>query len=205
MGSGKSQSALLLEKIREQVSLAQHLVSLVPPSALEWRPGLAVRTAPAQVSDRCNTANARAPGKDPAGEGLVETDGSELMRTGDLLGHMLECLAGFCALLYSIKAPQLAHFGKLRDLEVNHFCGVEEARIRFREYLAHIEEGFALLDDQDLCRLQPTVFVPEGEPVLTLILGNLEHLINHKHQLFIYLRLLGMPVRTKHLYRFRGE
>jgi hypothetical protein len=35
------------------------------------------------------------------------------------------------------------------------------------------------------------VFVPQGEPLLTLLLGNLEHFINHKYQLFSYLKGKG--------------
>ena len=70
-------------------------------------------------------------------------------------------------------------------------------------YSAHIEEGFALLTDDDLARRVPTVFVAQGESVLTLLLGNLEHLINHKHQLFNYLKQMGVPVATPDLYRFR--
>ena len=123
---------------------------------------------------------------------------------GKLLGHLLDCMAGFCALLYALDKEKLAHFVKLRDLEVNHFCGIEEAQARLREYMRHIDEGFALLDDSDLGRMLPTVFVPEGEPVLTLLLGNLEHLINHKYQLFVYLRLLGVRVGTSDLYRIRN-
>ena len=49
----------------------------------------------------------------------------------------------------------------------------------------------------------PTVFVAQGESILTLLLGNLEHLINHKHQLFTYLKQMGVPVATPDLYRFR--
>jgi hypothetical protein len=60
------------------------------------------------------------------------------------------------------------------------------------------------LSDADLARLLPTVFVPQGETLLTLLLGNLEHLINHKHQLFVLLRSLGCPVATADLYRLRG-
>jgi len=37
------------------------------------------------------------------------------------------------------------------------------------------------------------------------MLGNLEHLINHKHQLFTYLKLMGESVGSRDLYRFRGE
>jgi hypothetical protein len=39
---------------------------------------------------------------------------------------------------------------------------------------------------------------------MTVMLGNLEHYINHKHQLFFYLKLLGVKVGTPDLYHFRG-
>ena len=127
----------------------------------------------------------------------------ESHRVCDLLGHLLECLAGFCATLYAVKSDDLAHFGRLRTLPVNHCCGINEASERIREYLTHIRQGMALLGDGDLARRVPTVFVPGGEAVMTLLLGNLEHLINHKYQLFFYLKLIGIPVNTADLYSIR--
>ncbi|MFP5262139.1 MAG: DinB family protein [Blastocatellia bacterium] len=127
------------------------------------------------------------------------------LRVCDLLGHLLECLAGFCATLYALDRDRLAHFIRLREQPVNHCCGVEEARRRMGEYLRHIREGFALLTDADLGRGVPTVFVPQGEAALTILLGNLEHFINHKHQLFFYLKLLGVAVKTSDLYHLRGN
>ncbi len=41
--------------------------------------------------------------------------------------------------------------------------------------------------------------------LLTLLLGNLEHLINHKHQLFVYLKMMGMNVKTSDLYCSRAS
>lgn len=125
------------------------------------------------------------------------------LRLGELLGHLLECLAGFCATLHALEPDKLAHFERLREQPVNHSCGIEESRRRIDEYQSHIKEGFGLLSDEDLARKIPTVFVPEGEPVMTVMLGNLEHYINHKHQLFIYLKLLGVDVGTSDLYRLR--
>jgi hypothetical protein len=127
----------------------------------------------------------------------------ESFRVCDLLGHLLECLAGFCAALYAIDPQRFAHFTLLREMKVNHCCGVEEARERAQHYLVYIREGFANLTDVDLSRRLPTVFVAEGEAALTILLGNMEHFINHKHQLFLYLKMLGVQVATADLYRIR--
>jgi len=124
---------------------------------------------------------------------------------GVLLGHHLECLAGFCAVLFAVRPVPLGHFQDLRRLPVNHRCPPFEARQRIAVYRARIGEGFALLEDADLGKAVPTVFVREGELLLTLLLGNLEHLINHKHQLFTYLKLMGVEIGTRDLYRFRGS
>lgn len=124
---------------------------------------------------------------------------------GILLGHLLDCAAGCCAVLYAANPDRLGHFQVLRELPVNHACAKDEARSRLKTYEAHLDEGFDLLSDDDLARLQPTAFVTEGESILTLLLGNLEHLINHKHQLLTYLKLLNVPVGTPDLYHFRSS
>jgi hypothetical protein len=123
------------------------------------------------------------------------------LRLCEVLGHLLECLAGFCATLHALYPEALANFSALRGLPVNHCCGVQEASARIDEYRRHIERGFEVLTDRDLTRDVPTVFVHEGQAGLTLLLGNLEHLLNHKYQLFFYLKLLGVSVGTKDLYR----
>ena len=124
--------------------------------------------------------------------------------TGRLFGHLLDCFAGMCAVLYAAKPDALQHLLDLQHLTVNHDCGREEARARIRQYGAHIAEGFSLLTDLDLALPIPTVFVPSGERLLSLILGNLEHILNHKHELFTRLKLSGAEVGTRDLYRFRG-
>lgn len=121
----------------------------------------------------------------------------------DLLGHLLECLAGFCAALFALNPEGLAHLASLRERPVNHCCGIEEANTRITEYSKCIREGFAMIGDDDLVRRIPTVFAQQGEAAMTILLGNLEHLINHKYQLFFYLKLMGVEVGTADLYRFR--
>lgn len=127
----------------------------------------------------------------------------ETLSLCEVLGHLLECLAGFCATLHAMNPERLAHFERLRELPVNHCCEVEEARERMSDYMNCVREGFALLGDDDLRRKLPTVFVREGEAVMTILLGNLEHFINHKYQLFFYLKLLGVKLSTSDLYRIR--
>lgn len=127
----------------------------------------------------------------------------DALRLCEVLGHLLECMAGFCATLYAVDPARLAHFQRLREQRVNHCCEIDEARARIINYAEHIREGFALLDDADLGKRISTVFAPEGEAMMTILLGNLEHLINHKYQLFFYLKLLGVRVGTADLYMLR--
>ena len=114
--------------------------------------------------------------------------------TAELLDHLLDCNSGFCAVLAAAEPVRLAHFAKLREIPAT-----------IEIFRAHIEEGLALVTDADLARRVPTVFVAQGESILTLLLGNLEHLINHKHQLFTYLKQMGVAVATPDLYRFRAK
>jgi hypothetical protein len=123
---------------------------------------------------------------------------------GHLVGHLLDCMAGFCAVFHAAFPQHLAKFSELQSWPVNHFCRQEEALSRIQRYAGHIAQGFDLCTDNDLPQIVPSVFVPQGEPLATLLLGNLEHLISHKYQLFFYLKLMGIPVTSRDIYRWRG-
>lgn len=109
-----------------------------------------------------------------------------------LAAHLAESLAGVCACLHRLYPAELAHF-----------AGLRQPVAAFSELVAAAREGFALLIDADLTRPLPTVFAPEGAPFLETLLINWKHLLHHGHQLFIYLKLVGVPVSTRHLYRLR--
>lgn len=168
-------ATLLLWKLREQVERTEHLIALIPREETDWRPGSSPTTA------------------------------LDVFGLSELLCHLNECLAGFCAALYAAHSDRLAHFVNLREMRRNDGYGIEEISAQRRVYMAHIEEGFALITDEDLSRQIPTIFVPKGEALFTILIGNLEHYINHKYQLFFYLKMLGIPVTTKDLYRLRSQ
>lgn len=119
---------------------------------------------------------------------------------GHVLGHLLDCLAGVCAAFYAAFPGQLEKFAGLRSAEVNHFCRPDEWRERAETYRQAISEAFELCVDEDLSRSIGTIFRPEGQTLHNLLLGNLEHLLNHKYQLFVYLKLIGVSVDTSDLY-----
>jgi|SRR5579871_3306424 len=62
--------------------------------------------------------------------------------TGVLLGHLLDCVSGFCPFLSAFEPLRLAHFVSLRNVQVNHRCRPSEAARRIMTYRAHIDEGF---------------------------------------------------------------
>lgn len=126
-------------------------------------------------------------------------------QAGWLFGHLVECAAGVCAVLYAAHREELARFERLRAEPVNVARTQTEASARLLEYREHIRQGFAVLRDEDLGRLVPTVFVKQGEAILTLLLGNFEHLVSHKYQLGVYLKLAGVELGTRDFYRFRGQ
>ncbi len=123
---------------------------------------------------------------------------------GHLLGHLLDCLSGFCAAFHAAFPTELADFLELRSISADQFSPPEEARGKSKLYAGHIERGFRICTDEDLPRKIQTVFVPEGETLMTILLGNLEHLINHQYQLFFYLKLAGLPVTSRDIYALRG-
>ena len=122
---------------------------------------------------------------------------------GHTLGHLLDCMAGFCAVFRKAFPEEFGDFDKLREMPLNGSWSPEEASKGLRMIAGYIARGFKRCSDADLARMVPTVFVAEGESLLTLLLGNLEHLNNHKYQLFLYLKLAGVAVGSRDVYRFR--
>jgi hypothetical protein len=115
---------------------------------------------------------------------------------GELLVHLTEALDGLCGTLYNVDSTR---FASLVELRANNRL---EVLTQFRLYRVGLTNAFETLADEDLAGTVPSPFRPEGETVLARVLVNLEHVINHKHELFVALKLLGLKLRTVDLYRF---
>jgi hypothetical protein len=113
------------------------------------------------------------------------TGGDPPFPVARLREHLAESLAGICACLDRLHPSHRARpcdFDGLRQMA---------------------RDGFALLCDRELTASLPTHFAPEGAPFLDTLLINWKHLVHHGYQLFVYLKLMGVPVSTRHLFRFR--
>src|ERR1051325_3256639 len=53
---------------------------------------------------------------------------------GHLLGHIPDCVAGFCAVLVAASPDRLAHFNALRSLPVHDECDADHAIQALRGY-----------------------------------------------------------------------
>jgi hypothetical protein len=121
----------------------------------------------------------------------------------ELAAHLVEAWGGVCGCFQRLHAERLVGLAALQGEVARAAAGVEESRRLLGLCRAAIREGFALTSDADLARLIPTYFSPAGEPLLEVLLVNLKHVNHHAHQLFVELKRMGVPVGTRHLYRFR--
>jgi hypothetical protein len=116
----------------------------------------------------------------------------------------MECATGIAATLYAAKPEELGHLLGLKRLTGNQHVGIAAAKEGLHTFQESLREAYSHLADHDLARLISTVFVPQGESVLTLMLINYEHLASHKYQLFLWLRMAGVKVESRDLYHFSG-
>lgn len=108
----------------------------------------------------------------------------------ELTDHLVMSWGGVIACLHKLHPEKLSHLATQREIPL------EIAR-------SLTQEGFALTADSDLARRIPTHFNPAGEPFLATLLINGKHIHHHAYQLFVYLKLLGLPVGARQLYRFQ--
>ena len=124
--------------------------------------------------------------------------GERPFSVAELAAHLVESAGGLCACFARLHPSQ-----GLRKVE-EYGRTPAESLAGLSAYRRQLQSAGAETRDTDLGRVIPTYFVPAGEPFLAVLLTNWKHFNHHAYQLFIYLKLLGVGVSTRHLYRFRS-
>ncbi len=126
---------------------------------------------------------------------------------GQVLDHLTTGLEGVRCFITGDWGVELTPEGELPpEMEVlppaEKFpsCDPETALKKLDESYKIAKEALGRLSEEDF--RSKIVKAPWGEegPMWTMLLSLLEHQINHKYQLFFYLKMLGLPVNTITLY-----
>lgn len=164
---------VLATKIDQDAALIEEMLAMIPPGKQDWRPD------------------------------WPTTDNEPPFHTTRLAAHLVDCMAGLLACFHRLHPQTLAHFNTLKtQLSNTPNPSLPESRAFCTICRTHIAEGFSHTTDSQFAQLIPTYFSPQGEAFLSVLLDNVKHLNHHAYQLFVYLKLLGLPVSTRHLYHF---
>ena len=126
--------------------------------------------------------------------------GPTFMSPGQVICHMSDGVGGGLESLVSGKWPSMEEMEAGMKLEYMPSCGVQEALSKLEKDKAILRATLDGISEDDFTNR--VVSVPWGwttkfEIMSVAFLG---HFNNHKMQLFIYLKLLGLPVNTETLY-----
>ena len=126
--------------------------------------------------------------------------GPTFMSIGQVICHLSDGFGGGFEMLFSGKWPSMEEMGESMKLENLPSCSPQEALDKLekdKKVLRQILDG---VSEEDFTN--KVVSVPWGmtAKVERIAISFLNHLSNHKMQLFTYLKLLGLPVNTETLY-----
>jgi hypothetical protein len=138
--------------------------------------------------------------------GLVPPDklawkpGPTFMSLGQLICHLSDGVGSGLEMLATGKWPPMEEMEAGMKLENMPSCGPEEALEKLVKDAKTLRTTLDGISEADFTNR--VVSVPWGWKAKMEIMGVsfLGHFDNHKMQLFIYLKLLGLPVNTETLY-----
>jgi hypothetical protein len=122
--------------------------------------------------------------------------GDNFMTLGQLICHLGDGIGTELRMLINNSWPQMDG----TDHPPMPSCGAEEALAKLEKDKTTLKEVFADVSEEDFAN--KIVKVPWGweNKLEFMALDFREHFVNHKMQLFTYLKLLGFPVNTQTLY-----
>jgi uncharacterized damage-inducible protein DinB len=138
--------------------------------------------------------------------GMVPADklnwqpGPTFMNLGQVICHLSDGLGGGLEMLLGGKWPSMEEMEEGMKLENLPSCNLQEALDKLEKDKKVLRQVLDGLSEEDFTN--KVVSVPWGwtGKMELMAVHFLEHFMNHKMQLFTYLKLLGLPVNTQTLY-----
>lgn len=126
--------------------------------------------------------------------------GPTFMSIGQVLYHLSDGVGGGLEMLVSGKWPPMEEMEAGMKLENMPSCGIQEALAKLEKDKTVLRSTLDGISEDDFTNR--VVSVPWGwnAKFEMMSLNFLGHFNNHKMQLFIYLKLLGLPVNSETLY-----
>lgn len=131
---------------------------------------------------------------------LAWSPGATFMNLGQLVYHLSAGLGGGMEMLQTGTWPSMEEMEKEGKLENLPSCGVAEALDRLEKDKVVLRKAIDQLSEEDFTNKLVTVPWGMTAKMERMGISFLEHFINHKMQLFTYLKLLGLPVNSSTLY-----
>lgn len=118
--------------------------------------------------------------------------GAKFMPLGALLRHLAAC-PGMISVIARNQFPDAESMKKLIAENDNQRATPQEAQALLQQNLEQAQSDLAALSEEDYKNV--IVTAPFATlPMWRMLLAGSEHLLNHKMQLYMYLKLLGRPV-----------
>jgi len=138
--------------------------------------------------------------------GMVPADkldwrpGPTFMSMGQVLYHLADGLGSGLDMAIANTWPSMEEMESGMKLENMPACGIQEALTKLEKDKAALRATLDRVSEDDFTNR--VVSVPWGwkAKLEIMSIGFLGHFNNHKMQLFLYLKLLGVPVNTETLY-----
>ncbi len=126
--------------------------------------------------------------------------GPTLMSLGQLACHLADGLGIGLETTLSNKWPAGAEMEAAMKLENLPSCSVKESLDKLEKDKTILRKTLDSLSEAEFTNKVVTVPWGMSAKLERMAIAFLEHFINHKMQLFTYLKLLGLPVNTGTLY-----
>jgi uncharacterized damage-inducible protein DinB len=126
--------------------------------------------------------------------------GPKFMSLGQLICHLGDGFGAVLSATLTGKWPTPEEMEQAMKLENMPSCTVEDALNKLASDKLVLRATLNSISEEDFAG--KTVSVPWGMQgtIERMAISFLEHFTNHKMQLFVYLKLLGLPVHTGTLY-----